>query len=174
MKAVPIYDISCPNGHTISLPETILGKIVQHLILSARGKPLLNFVCTQCKTAFHFDYQNRQPAGETEEPRQLSEFQICIATTGCSSSNCIVPVELIAVRSCLWNETHFSLDLQGPERTILPIGAPPAFGLSRSWIIKSLTQKAVEGILICCLFSYLPSASLLGSLQNRLHAFALP
>ena len=75
MPLVAIYEIRCPNGHTIELPETILEGIIRHLQGSYTGEPVLNFVCSDCKTAFHFDYQNRVPVGHTDEPRRISEFQ---------------------------------------------------------------------------------------------------
>ena len=59
MSPVPIYQIGCPNGHTTDLPETMLEGIIQHLRGSYTGEPVLNFVCSECKTAFHYDYQNR-------------------------------------------------------------------------------------------------------------------
>ena len=61
MSSVPIYQIGCPHGHTIELPETILEGIIQHLRGSYTDEPVLNFVCSDCKTAFHFDYQNTEP-----------------------------------------------------------------------------------------------------------------
>lgn len=99
MNSVPIYQIGCPNGHTIELPETILEGIIQHLRGSYTGEPVLNFVCSDCKTAFHFDYQNRVRVGQTDAPRHLSEFHVMSVQSGCDGSNCIDHVVLVAVRS---------------------------------------------------------------------------
>lgn len=74
MSSIALYEIRCPNGHTIELPETILEGIIQHLQGSYADEPVLNFVCSDCKTAFHFDYQNREPVGHTDAPRRISEF----------------------------------------------------------------------------------------------------
>ncbi len=63
MSLVAIYELRCPSGHTIELPETILEGIIQHLRESYTDEPGLNFVCSECKTAFHYDYQNRVRAG---------------------------------------------------------------------------------------------------------------
>jgi hypothetical protein len=99
MSSVPIYQIGCPDGHTIELPETILEGIILHLRGSYAGDPVLNFVCSDCKTAFHFDYQNRVPVGHTDAPRQISEFHVLSVQTGCDDSYCGDHVVLVAVRS---------------------------------------------------------------------------
>ena|SRR5437879_639313 len=111
MTLVALYEIACPSGHTISLPETILDKIIPHLQASDKDAPVLNFVCSECKTAFHFDYQNREPAGVTDAPRQISEFHVCVVQTGCDGSNCIAPVELIAVRTRDMSEESIQREL---------------------------------------------------------------
>jgi len=99
MALVAIYEIRCPSGHTIELPETILEGIIQHLRGSYTGEPVLNFVCSECKTAFHFDYLNRVRAGQTDAPRHLSEFHVLSVQTGCDGSNCTHHVVLVAVRN---------------------------------------------------------------------------
>jgi hypothetical protein len=99
MSSVPIYQIGCPNGHTTELPETILEGIIQHLRGSYTGEPVLNFVCSDCKIAFHFDYQNRVRAGQTDAPRHLSEFHVLSVQSGCDGSNCTEHVVLVAVRN---------------------------------------------------------------------------
>lgn len=99
MPLVAIYEIRCPNGHTIELPETILEGILQHLRWSYMGEPVLNFVCSDCKTAIHFDYQNRVPVGHTDAPRQISEFHVLSVQSGCDDSNCADHVVLVAVRN---------------------------------------------------------------------------
>ncbi len=99
MPLVAIYEIRCPNGHTIELPETILEGIIRHLRGSYRGEPVLNFVCSDCKTAFHFDYQNTEPSGWTDAQRQISEFHVMSVQTGCDDNYCPEHVVLVAVRS---------------------------------------------------------------------------
>lgn len=99
MAIVALYEIRCPDGHTSEMPETILEGIIQHLLASYTGEPVLNFVCSECKTAFHFDYPNRERVGQTDVPRRLSEFQITSVQTGCDGSNCEAPVTLVAVRN---------------------------------------------------------------------------
>jgi hypothetical protein len=99
MSLVEVYEIRCPDGHTIELPETILNGIVRHLQGSYTGNPVLNFVCSECKTAFYFDYQKREPAGWTDAPRQISEFHVLSVQSGCDGSNCIDHVVLVAIRS---------------------------------------------------------------------------
>jgi|SRR5579872_1370908 len=138
MSSVPIYQIACPNGHTTQLPETILDKIIPHLQESDRKDPVLNFVCSDCKTAFHFDYQNRARAGSTNAPHRIEEFHVCVVQTGCDGSNCADHVELIAVRNRdiseesiqqemkMWNVS--AVKCKGGRRA-LPMGTP-----KRSWI----------------------------------------
>jgi len=99
MNLVAIYEIRCPNGHTIELPETILEGIIQHLQWSYTDEPVLNFVCSDCKTAFHFDYQNRVPVGQTDAPRRILEFHVLSLQSGCDGSNCTDHVVFVAVRS---------------------------------------------------------------------------
>jgi hypothetical protein len=99
MSSVPIYQIDCPHGHAIEMPETILDGIIQHLRGSYRGEPVLNFVCSECKTAFHFDYPNRVRVGQTDAPRHLSEFRVLSVQTGCDDNYCVDHVVLIAVRN---------------------------------------------------------------------------
>lgn len=99
MSIVAIYKIGCPNGHTIELPETILEGIIQYLRGLYAGEPVLNFVCSECKTAFHFDYQNTEPAGWTDVPRRISEFQLASVQTGCDGRGCGEHVTLVALRS---------------------------------------------------------------------------
>ncbi len=82
MTIVALYGVRCPNGHAIDLPETILDGIIRHLQESDRGDPILNFVCSECRTAFRFDYQNRERTGQNEAPRHLSEFHVMIVQTG--------------------------------------------------------------------------------------------
>jgi hypothetical protein len=99
MSSVAIYQIGCPRGHTIELPETILEGILLHLRGSYKGEPVLNFVCSECKTAFHYDYPNTEPAGWTDAPRQISEFHVLSVQTGCDDSYCGEHVVLVAVRN---------------------------------------------------------------------------
>lgn len=99
MALVALYQIGCPNGHTTELPETILEGIILHLQGSYTGEPVLNFVCSECKTAFHYDYPNTEPAGWTDAPRQISEFHVMSVQMLCDGSNCIDHVVLVAVRS---------------------------------------------------------------------------
>jgi hypothetical protein len=99
MSSVPIYKIDCPNGHTIELPETIIEGIIQHLRGSYSGESVLNFVCSECKTAFYYDYQNAEPSGRTDAPRQISEFHVLSVECGCDGSNCIDNAVLVAIRS---------------------------------------------------------------------------
>jgi hypothetical protein len=99
MELVALYEIHCPNGHTTELPETILEEIIQHLRWTYTGDPVLNFVCSECKTAFHYDYPNMEPAGWTDAPRQISDFHVMSVQSGCDGSNCIDHVLLVAVRS---------------------------------------------------------------------------
>jgi hypothetical protein len=133
MSTVAVYEIRCPDGHTIELPETILEGITRHLRWSYRGEPVLNFVCSDCKTAFLFDYQNTEPAGQTDAPRQISEFHILSVQTGCDGSNCIEHVLLVAVRGLdksaesileeakMWNVSGVACKRGYP---CLPIGTP--------------------------------------------------
>ena len=138
MSSVPIYQIGCPNGHTIELPETILEGIIQHLRGSYTGEPVLNFVCSDCKTAFHFDYQNRVPVGHTDAPCQISEFHVLSVQSGCDGSNCIDHVVFVAVRNR--DKSEQSIHLEINEWNVsgikckrgfqaLPIGTP-----KHSWI----------------------------------------
>src|SRR5262249_38148515 len=99
MSSVAIHQIRCPNGHTIELPETILEEIIQHLQGSYTDEPALNFVCSDCKTAFHFDYQNNEPVGQTDVPRRISEFRVCSVQISCDGSYCGDHVVLTAVRN---------------------------------------------------------------------------
>jgi hypothetical protein len=99
MSRVPIYEIRCPIGHTSEMPETILEGIIRHLQGSYTGEHVLNFVCSECKTAFHFDYQNTEPAGWTDAPRQISEFHVLSVQSGCDGSNCEDHVILVAIRT---------------------------------------------------------------------------
>jgi hypothetical protein len=99
MSSVPIYQIGCPNGHTIDLPGTILEGITHHLRGSYAGEPVLNFVCSECKTASRFDWQNTEPVGWTDAPRQIAEFHILSVQSGCDGSSCGDHVVLVAVRN---------------------------------------------------------------------------
>lgn len=99
MASVALYEIRCPRGHTVELPETILEGILQHLEGSYTDEPALNFVCSDCKTAFRFDYPSRQPARWTDVPRRISEFHVLSVQTGCDGSNCTDHVLLVAVRN---------------------------------------------------------------------------
>jgi hypothetical protein len=138
MSLVAIHEIRCPDGHTIELPETILEGITRHLRESYTGEPVLNFVCSECKTAFHFDYQKREPAGWTDAPRQISEFHVLSVQTGCDGSNCGDHVELVAVRNRDMSEESIHQEMKKwtvsgvtckrGYRT-LPIGTPKC-----SWI----------------------------------------
>jgi hypothetical protein len=104
MNLIAIYEIRCPNEHAIELPETILEGIIRHLQWSYTDEPVLNFVCSECKTAFHFDYQNTEPAGWTDAPRRIEEFRIMSVQTPCDGSNCDDHVLLVAVRNLAMSE----------------------------------------------------------------------
>jgi hypothetical protein len=135
MALTAIFEIRCPNGHTIDLPETILEGIIQHLRGSYADEPVLNFVCSECKTAFHFDYQNRVPAGWTDAPRQISEFRVMSVQSGCDGSNCIDHIVLTAVRS-----RDISEEAMFQEKDLWNVSeikcrrGKRALPLSRSWI----------------------------------------
>jgi hypothetical protein len=138
MSSVPIYQIGCPNGHTTELPETILEGIIQHLQGSYASEPVLNFVCSECKTAFHCDYQNTEPVGWTDAPRRISEFHVTSVQGPCDGSNCSDHVVLVAVRNRdttqesieqekkIWNVS--GIKCEGGYQA-LPIGTP-----KHSWI----------------------------------------
>ena len=113
MALIAIYEIRCPHGHTIDLPETILEEIIRHLQESYTDEPVLNFVCSECKTAFHFDYQNRAPAGWTDVPRQISEFRIMSVQSGCDGIGCLDHVLLVAVRNRDTSEQSILLEREG-------------------------------------------------------------
>jgi hypothetical protein len=113
MALIAIYEIRCPSGHTIYLHETILEGIIQHLQASYTGEPVLNFVCSECKTAFHFDYAKREPAGWTDAPRQISEFHVLSVQTGCDGTGCGDHVMLVAVRSRDISEQSILLEREG-------------------------------------------------------------
>lgn len=138
MSSVPIYQIRCPNGHTIEMPETILEGILRHLQGSYTGEPVLNFVCSECKTAFHYDYQNTEPVEWTDAPRQISEFHVLSVQSGCDGSNCIAHVVLVAIRSR--DNSEQSILLETKEWNVsgitckrgyraLPIGTPKRSGI---------------------------------------------
>jgi len=138
MPSVAVYEIRCLNGHTTELPETILEGIIQHLRGSYTGEPVLNFVCSECKTAFHYDYPNRVRAGLTDAPRHLSEFHVLSVQSGCDGNNCVDHVILVAVRSRDMSEESVQLepktwDVSGVQCNsgyrALPIGTP-----KHSWI----------------------------------------
>jgi hypothetical protein len=99
MSLVAIYEIRCPNGHATELPETILEGIIHYLQVTYTGVHPLNFVCSECKTAFHFDYPNRVPVGHTDAPRRISEFHVATVQCECDGSNCGDHVALVALRS---------------------------------------------------------------------------
>jgi len=99
MSSVSVYQIACPSGHSTELPETILEGIIQHLRGSYTGEPVLNFVCSDCKTAFHFDYPNRTRVGQTDAPRHLSEFHVLSVQSGCDGRDCVDHILLVAVRN---------------------------------------------------------------------------
>jgi hypothetical protein len=138
MKLVALYEIRCPNGHTIELPETILEGIIRHLQASYTGEPVLNFVCSVCKTAFHFDYPNRVRVGQTDAPRHLSEFHVLSVQSGCEKSYCGDHVVLVAVRSRDMSEQSILLETIEWDVSAItckrgyharPIGAPKHPGL---------------------------------------------
>jgi len=133
MSLVAIYEIRCPNGHTIELPETILEGIIRHLQGTYTGGPVLNFVCSECKTAFHYDYPNTEPGGWTGAPRQISEFHVLSVQGLCGGGSCQEHVLLVAVRSR--DMTEESLQREPKEWNVsgimckggfqaLPIGTP--------------------------------------------------
>jgi hypothetical protein len=138
MSLVAIYEIRCPDGHAIELPETILDRIILHLQESDKGDPVLNFVCSDCKTAFCFDYRNRERVGSTDAPRRVEEFRVSLVQTGCDGSNCADHIELIAVRNRDITEESIQQELKTwnvsgvkckSNRKALPIGT-----VKRSWI----------------------------------------
>jgi hypothetical protein len=138
MGLVAIYEIRCPNGHATELPETILDRMILHLQESDRGDPVLNFVCSDCKTGFRFDYQNKERVGLTDAPRRIEEFRVCFVQTGCDGSNCGDHVELIAARNRDITEESIQQELKTwnvsgvkckSNRKTLPIGTP-----KHSWI----------------------------------------
>jgi hypothetical protein len=99
MNLVARYDVACPNGHTTSLLEKNLRQIVAYLQWLDRAAPQITFVCWHCKTAFDFDYLNREPAEEIEDPPHSSEPFVCIVEKKCGSTHCGFPAELVAVRN---------------------------------------------------------------------------
>jgi len=70
MKRVARYDPACPNGHTTSLLENTLQQIVGNLQELDKNGPQITLVCSHCKTAFRFDYRNREPAEVIDEVRR--------------------------------------------------------------------------------------------------------
>jgi len=56
MTLVGRYELACPNEHTTFLPEGTLRRIADNLL--DRADPQITFICSQCKTAFRFDYLN--------------------------------------------------------------------------------------------------------------------
>jgi hypothetical protein len=94
------YDIPCPNGHTTVLLENNLQQITDNLQELDRAAPQITFVCSQCKTAFRFDYLNRKPAGVIDAHLQNPKPLICVVTTRCGKEHCGFPAESVAVRIC--------------------------------------------------------------------------
>ena len=99
MNRAARYDLTCQHGHTTFARERTLRRIVDNLQESNRAAPQITLVCWQCKTAFRFDYLNREPAEVIDEPRQSSEPFVCIVTKKCGSTHCAFPIELVAIRN---------------------------------------------------------------------------
>ncbi len=113
MAIVARYEIACPCGETISLTETTLAKIIQHLQWSDKDERLVNFVCSRCKTAFRYDYQNRKPVGVIDAHPQSSGHSIGVLSLKCSNSNCVADIKLIAVRRSGTTIEAMQEELQG-------------------------------------------------------------
>jgi len=113
MKLVARYEIRCPCDETIVLTETTLVRIIQHLQWSDKGERLVNFVCSRCKTAFRYDYPNREPVGVIDEPSQSSEHSIGVLSLKCSNSNCVADIKLIAIRKSGTTIEAMQEELQG-------------------------------------------------------------
>lgn len=120
------------------MPKTILEGIVRHLRGSYTSEPVLNFVCPECKTASHYDYQHTEPVGWTDAPRKISEFHVLSVESGCDGSNCIDHVVLVAVRSR--DKSEQSILLETTDWNVsgitckrgyraLPIGTPKRSGI---------------------------------------------
>src|SRR5712692_1608528 len=107
MSLVARYEISCSNGHTISLTERILQEIVDNLQELDTVAPVVTFVCSQCKTAFRFDYLNRKSAGVIDEPPRSSKPFVWIVTIKCGDTRCGFPLELVAVRNSDTTQEQF-------------------------------------------------------------------
>src|ERR1035437_5039218 len=97
------FPIQCPRcpAH-ISLPGTILAKIVQGRRVSTTGAPWLVLVCPECKAAFRYNYRGRRAVGVTDIPDQTEArcdviwFSVpAECDGGCSGFQ----AELIAIRS---------------------------------------------------------------------------
>ena len=97
MKPESRYDLHCACGETISLLERSLDQIVLSLSELDRTAPEIGFMCLHCKTAFRFDYRNRKPAPEIEEPQHSSVPSVGIVTVKCAEPYCNSPVELVVV-----------------------------------------------------------------------------
>ena len=99
MNRIARYDAMCPNGHTTSLTERTLQRIIDNLQESDRDAQQITFVCSHCKTAFRFDYPNREPTEEIDEPPHSSAPFVCIVTRECDDKHCGARLELVAVRN---------------------------------------------------------------------------
>ena len=102
-QVVALYTIQCRHcGQSISLPETMLVQVVRDRMAADTGEPFLVLVCSRCKHAQRYNYEERSPAWEmtaepTRSPTQHDPI-VALFRARCVDSNCTGEVELIAVR----------------------------------------------------------------------------
>lgn len=117
----PEYRLYCPNcGSYIYQPETNLEEIVRYRGASTTGAPFLTLVCPRCKSAYQFDWQNRQTsegAVLNDAPPQKTGIVRFSVVARCDGSNCKSQVELVALREsgtakeqCLAEMSFWKLD----------------------------------------------------------------
>jgi len=117
VSLVARYDIDCPCGETISLLEKTLRRIIANLQESNRGARKITFVCWRCKIAFRFDYQNRRPAEEFDEPLHSSEPSVCVVRGKCGVPGCASPVELVVVAKSGTSAEQFRAEVRTQDWT---------------------------------------------------------
>jgi hypothetical protein len=93
------YEIPCPNGHITVLLEKTVQQITANLQGLSSVAPRIAFVCSECRTAFRFDYTDWKSAEGIDDPPQNAVPFVCIVTTKCGHEYCGFPVELVAVRT---------------------------------------------------------------------------
>lgn len=100
--AYPKHFLCCPKCIVYTFQhQTNLAEIVQCRGASTTGAPWITLVCPECKTAFRFDWPNRnQTPGTvmTDEPPQATAMNRFSVVAGCDGSNCKSQVELVALR----------------------------------------------------------------------------